>query len=128
MREVPPGVSAGKTIEVTPDRTASAVGSGSLAVFATPCMVALMEEAACLAVAPFLEGDETTVGTVIDVKHTAPTPVGGRVTVRAALVNVDGRRLTFQVMAQDEIEPVGAGTITRIVVNSSRFLKKASLK
>lgn len=125
MKEALPGLFAEKTIEVTGEKTAAAVGSGSLAVFGTPAMIALMEEATCLCVAGCLEEDETTVGAEIHIHHTAPTPVGCFVTARAELVAAEGRKLTFQVTARDETQEIGGGTVTRFVVGGERFMQKA---
>lgn len=90
---------------VTPENTAAAVGSGALPVFATPYMIALMENAACNAIADGLEEGQSSVGTKLDVSHDAATPVGMHVTARAKLVEVDRRRLVFRVTAEDDAGP-----------------------
>ena len=92
---------------VTPENTAAAVGSGSLPVFATPYMIALMENAACNAIADALEDGQSSVGTKLDVSHDAATPVGMHVTAQAELVEVDRRRLVFRVTASDNAGPIG---------------------
>lgn len=125
MKELRIGHAAEETMTVTPDRLASAVGSGSLAVFATPMMAALMEAAACKAIADALEGDETTVGTALAIEHTAATPAGRTVTARAELTAVNGRELTFRVTAFDEAGEIGSGTHKRFVVYAGRFQEKA---
>ena len=89
---------------VTPENTAAAVGSGALPVFATPYMIALMENAACNAIADGLEEGQSSVGTKLDVSHDAATPVGMHVTAKAELVEVDRRRLVFRVTAEDDAE------------------------
>ena len=95
---------------VTPENTAAAVGSGALPVFATPYMIALMENAACNAIADGLEEGQSSVGTKLDVSHDAATPVGMHVTAKAELVEVDRRRLVFRVTAEDDAGPIGQGT------------------
>ncbi len=124
MREITPGCSAEVSVTVTADKLASAVGSGSLDVFATPMMAALMEQAACEAVAPFLEEGETTVGTELSIRHTAATPPGMTVTARAELLSANGRELTLQVSAADSAGEIGSGTHKRFVVYAERFRKK----
>ena len=108
--------------------TAAEVGSGSLLVFATPCMVALMEGAACEAIAPGLEEGETSVGIELNIRHTAATPVGMEVRSEAELTAVDGKNLTFEVRAYDESGEIGSGTHKRAVVNAQRFLDKTYSK
>ena len=104
------------------------VGSGKIKVLATPVMVGLMEEAALNAVEGLLPPGHQTVGTRLDITHVAATPVGLRVTAGAEVVRVEGRRLTFRVWADDESERIGEGTHERIVVEVSRFDKRAQAK
>ena len=104
------------------------VGSGKIKVLATPVMVGLMEEAALSAVEGLLPPGHQTVGTRLDITHVAATPVGLRVTAGAEVVRVEGRRLTFRVWADDESERIGEGTHERIVVDVSRFDKRAQAK
>ena len=108
--------------------TALEVGSGSLLVYATPCMVALMEGAACEAIADALDENETTVGTELNIRHTAATPVGLEVRAEATVAAVDGKAITFEVRAFDEAGEIGSGTHKRFVVNSQRFLDKTYAK
>lgn len=108
--------------------TAAAVGSGGIAVFSTPMMIALMECAAMNAVQPFLADGETTVGTLVNVKHLAATPVGMQVRAVARLDLVEGRRLLFTVEAFDEREKIGEGTHERFVIQAERFLAKVRQK
>lgn len=108
--------------------TAQEVGSGSLLVYATPCMVALMEGAACEAIADALDENETTVGTELNIRHTAATPVGLEVRAEATVTAVDGKAITFEVRAFDEAGEIGSGTHKRFVVNSQRFLDKTYAK
>lgn len=123
-----PGLSAERTITVGQSDTAAAYGSGGVDVFATPALVALMEAAALAAVAPALAPGETTVGTALNVTHTAATPVGLSVTARATLVAVSGRHLQFRVEAWDARESIGAGMHDRAVVSLDRFLSRVNDK
>lgn len=110
---------------VSPADTASAVGSGLLPVFATPSMIALMENAAVNAVQSALEEGQGTVGTHMDVSHDAATPVGMAVYAEAELTAVDGRKLTFAVRAFDQAGPIGGGVHERFIITNDRFLAKA---
>lgn len=110
---------------VTQDNTAAAVGSGLVPVFATPYMIALMENAAVNALTPCLAEGEGSVGTRLEVTHDAATPVGMKVWAEARLTAVEGRKLTFSVQAFDEAGPIGAGTHERFVISVDRFLAKA---
>lgn len=110
---------------VNSTNTAVAAGSGSLPVFATPMMIALMEEATCNAVAPLLDEGETTVGTKISVTHDKASGMGTTVTAVATLEEVDGRRLVFSVSAKDDKgDIIGKGTVERFVVLSDKFMKR----
>lgn len=100
---------------------ASTLGSGLAAVFATPMLVALCEEAASQAVAPRLPAGQQTVGTWISLKHLAATPPGMRVTARATLVEVDRRRLRFELEAWDDVEKIGEGEHERFIIDAARF-------
>lgn len=108
--------------------TAQEVGSGSLLVYATPCMVALMEGAACNALEGKLAEEETSVGTRMDVQHLAATPVGMEVRAESRLTAVDGRKLTFEITAFDEAGEIGKATHERVVVKTERFLEKTYAK
>lgn len=113
---------------VTNNNTAVSVGSGSLAVYATPAMLALIEKAACVALKGVLNEGETSVGTLLNVKHIAATPVGMKVSATAELIERDGRRLVFNVTANDECGLIGEGTHERFVVNSEKFIQKTYSK
>ena len=113
---------------VTEQNTAAAVGSGSLPVFATPMMVALMEAAAVNALAGCLEEGQSSVGTHMDVSHDAATPLGMTVWAEAELTAVEGRALTFTVSAFDEAGPIGKGIHTRFLIQEERFMTKANRK
>ena len=108
--------------------TALEVGSGSLLVYATPCMVALMEGAACEAITDALEENETTVGIELNIAHTAATPVGMEVREEAEVTAVNGKIITFTLRAFDEAGEIGSGTHKRAVVNAQRFLDKTYAK
>lgn len=113
---------------VTPDNTAQAVGSGLVPVFATPWMIALMENAAVQAVQGALSAEEGTVGTRLDVTHDAATPVGMKVWAEAEVTAVEGRKLTFAVAACDEEGRIGGGTHERFIIQRSKFLARAQAK
>ena len=113
--------------EVERADTAYEVGSGELLVYATPCMVALMEGAACEAISPLPEG-KTSVGTELNVAHKAATPVGMEVRAEAEVTAVDGNTITFRVAAYDEAGLIGEGTHKRVIVSSQRFLDKVYSK
>lgn len=108
--------------------TAQEVGSGSLLVYATPCMVALMEGAACEAIAQALAEGQTTVGTALNIEHISATPVGLEVRAEATVTSVDGKVISFEVHAFDEAGEIGRGSHTRVVVNSQKFLDKTYSK
>ena len=116
--------------EVIADETNSAktMGSGTLDVFATPAMIALMEETAWKSVAEELEEGCGTVGIHLDVSHDAPTPLGMTVTCESELIAVDGRKLTFRVEAKDERGTIGKGIHERFIVNDEKFQVKANQK
>ena len=105
--------------------TAKEVGSGSLLVYATPCMVALMEGAACEAIEEALSDSQTTVGTELNIQHISATPVGLEVRAEAEVIAVDGKVITFEVKAFDEAGEIGKGTHKRVIVNTQKFLEKA---
>ncbi len=108
--------------------TAAVVGSGDLLVYATPCMAALMEGAACEAIASGLSDSETTVGMELNLQHTAPTPVGMEVRAEAEVTAVEGKVITFSVKVFDEAGQIGSAIHKRAVVDSQRFLDKAYAK
>ena len=105
--------------------TAKEVGSGSLLVYATPCMVALMEGAACEALGDALGEDKTTVGIELNIQHLSATPVGLEVRAEAEVTAVDGKIITFELKAFDEVGEIGKGTHKRAIVSVQKFLDKA---
>ena len=108
--------------------TAQEVGSGSLLVYATPCMAALMEGAACEAIESALDEGQTSVGIELNIRHTAATPVGMEVRAEAEVTEVEGKIITFVLRAFDEAGEIGSGTHKRAVVNAQRFLDKTYAK
>ena len=118
------GIQGRAEIVVSEQNTAASMGSGNLDVFATPYMVALMEEASQRSVAPFLEEGQSTVGTRLCVSHDAATPLGMKVWAESLLTEIDGRRLVFEVRAFDECGPIGQGTHERFIIKQQRFLEK----
>ncbi len=128
MNELPIGLKGQAETTVNEQNTAAAMGSGLLPVFATPAMLALMENAAATSVQPFLGEGEGTVGTRLEVSHLAATPIGLAVRAESELVAVDRRKLTFTVRAWGGEELIGEGTHQRFVIDNARFLEKALAK
>ena len=126
--EITVGLKGQATNLVEREDTAYEVGSGSLLVYATPCMVALMEGAACDAIATCLPEEKTSVGTMLNISHLAATPVGMEVRAEAEVIEVDGNMITFQIVAYDEAGKIGEGTHKRAVITSQRFLDKTYAK
>ena len=122
------GIKGEQSVLVTNENTAKTMGSGTLDVFATPALVALAEKTCWQSVAPALEAGSGTVGTKLELEHTAPTPVGMTVTCHSELVAVEGRKLTFKVTLVDEKGPVGGGTHERFVIFEEKFAAKAEAK
>ena len=122
------GITGKQTITVTEEKTAQAMGSGTLPVFATPAMIALLENTASKSVEAKLDEGAGTVGTLINVKHVAATPVGMDVTCETKLVEVDRKRLVFEVKAYDAAGVIGEGTHERFIIDNERFLAKAEAK
>ncbi len=126
--EIQPGMTGTAETVVTDALTAVAAGSGTLPVFATPHLAALMERAAWMLVQPYLDEGKTTVGTRLELAHTAATPLGMRVRATAEVTAVSGRTVTFRVTAFDEAGEIGAGTHERVIVTADSFLSRAQLK
>lgn len=110
---------------VEKEDTAKEVGSGSLLVYATPCMAALMEGAACEAIEEAMDDSKTTVGTELNIQHLSATPVGMDVRAEAIVTAVEGKVITFEIHAYDEAGEIGRGTHKRVVVPTQKFLEKA---
>lgn len=118
------GLKHQSVMRVAEGNTAEFIGSGDMAVLATPAMVALMENAAMLAVALKLEEGETTVGSMISTSHLKPSKVGATVSAIAELVEVDGRKLSFKISAYEGDKLIGEGEHVRFIVNREKFLSK----
>ena len=123
-----PGLKGRAEMLVGTNDTAPRVGSGRIAVLATPVMITLMEEAALNATDRSLPKGKHSLGTRVDVSHIAATPTGMKVTAEAALVKVEGRRLIFEVKASDEVELIGEGRHERVIVSADLFERRISEK
>lgn len=119
------GLKLERKIKVVDGNTAVAVGSGTLKVFATPALAALIEETAWRSVAPQLEAGQGTVGTLLNIEHLAPTPLGGTVRCVTELTAVDGRLLTFKAEVFDACGMIGRGTHQRFIIDEAKFMSKA---
>jgi len=129
MRPIPVGAKGTYTLRVAPAHLASKFKDAALPpVFATPMMVTAMENAALNAVRDYLEPNESAVGTAVNIRHLAATPVGHRATAEAVVTKVDGRRIEFNVSAHDEIEEIGNGTHERMVVDLGRLAQRLDAK
>ena len=116
---------ANRTIIVTTEQLANQVGSGQVAVFATPMMIALIEQTASECIQPYLADGETSVGTFLSVTHSAATPKGMAVTAQVEVIEVNGREVVFHVQAKDEVGLIGEGLHKRFIVNKDKFEQKA---
>jgi len=128
MSELSHGVRGTQEELVTEKNIASALGSGGLAVYATPCMITLMEYCAMESVKPYLPEGSSTVGTLINVKHLAATPIGMKIRCETELVEIDRRRLVFLCRAYDEAGLIGEGTQERFIVDNAKFMEKTQAK
>jgi fluoroacetyl-CoA thioesterase len=128
LARITPGLTGTSTIVVGPEHTAPFVGSGRIAVLATPVMINVIEAAALAAVEHLLPAGHQSLGIQLDVSHVAATPVGLRVTATAEVVGVEGRTITFRVEARDEVEIIGGGTHQRVVVSVERFDERVQRK
>jgi fluoroacetyl-CoA thioesterase len=128
LAKITPGLTGTAEIVVGPEHTAPFVGSGRIAVLATPVMINVIEAAALAAIEHLLPTGHQSLGIHLDVSHTAATPIGLRVTARAEVVHVEGRTVSFRVEARDDIEPIGGGTHQRVVVSVSRFDERVQRK
>ena len=121
IEEIRPGLAGSIETTVAEEHTAPHVGSGQVRVLATPVLVNLLEAAALKAAEHFVPAGHQTVGTLLNVKHLAATPVGMKVTAHAEVTRVGGRVLTFRVWAEDEVEPIGEGEHQRVIINLDKF-------
>lgn len=122
------GIKGAQSVVVDDEKLASSMGSGDLPVFATPAMIALIEKTASESIMPYLETGSSSVGTHLDIAHSAATPIGMTVVCETELVEIDRRRLVFKVRVYDSAGDVGSGTHERFIVDSARFMQKAELK
>ena len=128
MENIKPGLAGEKTMTVSEAQTARHLGSGGFRVLATPAMIALMEAAAVAAIDHLLPEGQASVGTALDVRHLAATPVGHEVRARAEVTGVDGRQVIFNVQAWDEKEQIGEGIHTRFVIDVARYMQRVTAK
>jgi fluoroacetyl-CoA thioesterase len=128
LARITPGLTGSADIVVGPEHTAPFVGSGRIAVLATPVMINVIEAAALAAVEHLLPTGHQSLGIHLDVSHIAATPVGLRVTATAEVLSVEGRTVTFRVEARDEFEKIGGGTHQRVVVSVERFDERVAHK
>jgi fluoroacetyl-CoA thioesterase len=129
MRQIPPGTKGTFTLRVEPAHLANQFKDATLPqVLATPVMILMMENAALNAIRPYLEPGESAVGTAIDVRHLAATPVGHTVRAEAEVTKVEGKRIEFKVSARDELEEIGNGTHRRTVINLRSFNERLATK
>lgn len=126
--ELTVGIKGKYTITVDETKLASAVGSGLIPVFSTPCMIAIMECAASTSVADAVGEGNVTVGTKLDISHLAATPCGMDVYAQSELVAIEGKKLVFKVEAYDETEKIGEGMHERFIVGAEKFLTKCNAK
>lgn len=122
------GIQGTSSAVVTEEMTAKNMKSGELPVYATPCMVALVEEAAWKSVAPELEEGQGTVGTLMNIRHVSATPVGMGVRCETTLKEIDRRRLVFDVKVYDDKGLIGEGTHERFIITNEKFVDKANAK
>lgn len=125
---IQPGMVEEISFQVEPEYTAQHIGSGSLRVLATPILIRFMEATSHRLLARRLPEGWSSVGTLVEVRHVAPTPAGETVRVRTEVVQVDGLRVTFSVNAWDPVEQVGEGRHQRMVIDEARFLKRVAAK
>ncbi|MDR2803022.1 MAG: thioesterase family protein [Treponema sp.] len=126
--ELKPGIKAEARELVSKTNTASIWGSGGLDVYATPAMIALMEKASVLAAAPFLPDGYSTVGTNLNVKHIASSPIGAKIRAEAVLTAVDNRKLLYEVRAWDDKDLIGEGSHERFIIDNKKFMEKTNAK
>ena len=126
--ELKTGIRKRKEMMVTEDLCANAWGSGGLQVFATPAMIALMENTAWESVEYYLDGGCSTVGTHLDISHVSASPVGACITCESELVEIDGRRLVFRVTASDDAGIIGEGMHERFIINVEKFMARTEAK
>jgi predicted thioesterase len=122
--QIPQGVRGKEVLRVTYEDTAAKYGSGLVEVFATPAMVALMEKTCLTSVLPYLPEGYGTVGVKVDIVHSKATPIGMQVTCESTLLEIDRRRLVFELVASDEKGEIGRGRHERFVIDTRKFMEK----
>lgn len=122
------GIKGNSCVLVSEENTAKTIESGTMNVFATPAMIALMEKTSWQSIVPYLEPGQGSVGIRMNVSHDAPTPIGMTVYCESELVEIDGRRLVFTVVARDDKDVIGKGTHERFLVQEESFFEKATAK
>lgn len=125
---ISPGIKGRAETIVTKDKTAASAGSGTLEVFATPYMAALMENAACSSLASCLEEGQSSVGTGLDISHISATPIGMKVWAESEVTSVEGKKITFKIAAFDECGPIGSGKHERFIIGIDKFMEKCRAK
>ncbi len=125
---IKPGIRGEEATVVDESQTAAAIGSGTVASFATPSLVTLMESAAIAAITPYLDEGESSVGTEISVRHMAASPLGFRVRAEAEVTAVEGKRITFAIVVFDDLEKIAEGTHERYVIDFERFMERVRQK
>ena len=128
MSAIIPGLTGEKSVAVTMENTAVAMGSGTMRVFATPAMIALIEGCCAESVEGLLDEGITSVGTQVNIDHLSASPLGAGIVCKSRLTAFDGRRLDFEVEVYDNAGLIGKGTHTRFTVKADSFLKKANAK
>ncbi len=128
LSRITPGLTGTAEIVVGPEHTAPFVGSGRIAVLATPVMINVIEAASLAAIEHLLPAAHQSLGIHLDVSHVAATPVGLRVTATAEVIGLEGRTVKFRVEAHDEVETIGGGTHERVVVSVDRFDERVQRK
>src|SRR6202162_3228098 len=129
MRQIPLGAKGAFALRVLPEHLANRFKDAMLPqVLATPVMVLIMENAALAAIRPYLDNGESAVGTAIDIRHLAATPLGHEVRAEAEVVKVEGKRIEFKVSAHDETEAIGSGTHQRMVIDLASFNERLAKK
>lgn len=128
MKQIIPGITGEKSVAVTMENTAIAMGSGTLRVFATPSMIALIEGCCAESVEELLDEGITSVGTNVSIEHLSASPIGAGIVCKSTLTAFDGRRLDFEVEVFDNAGLIGKGTHTRYTVKADSFQRKANTK
>lgn len=126
--EIVQGLVGESSREVTPAESAAHLGSGTVGVYATPAMVAFVERTCQQLVQPLLPAGQSTVGTAIQIRHLAPTPIGAMVRVRAEVASVEGRQIVFRAQVWDETELIGEADHRRVVIDVDRFMQRVEAK